>query len=97
MRSQDSAKVIRIRSVSSVSPALQHSTSTERGVNIYTAQSHLFSKNSLIVNTTNNLAKLKEMFYNLFNLSTLKTKQQVKETCKPHVQWRGNSNINVMQ
>jgi hypothetical protein len=44
---------------------------------------HFYSKTSLIVNTTNNLAKLNEMLYNLFNLSSLKIKQPVKETCKP--------------
>ena len=44
------------------------------------------------------LAKLKEeMLHNPFNLPSLKTNQPMKETFKPHVQWRRNSNINVMQ
>ena len=70
----------RQKSVSSNYPAQQHPTSDERVVNIYTTQYIFFSKNSLIINTTNNLAKLKEMLRNPFNLSSLMNKQPVKES-----------------
>jgi hypothetical protein len=61
-------------------------------VNICTTQYPLDLKNSLIVNTTNNLAKLNKMLYNLF-----KTELLMKETCKPDVQWRRESQIIMMQ
>ena len=87
--------ISRQKSVSLVLSALQH-PSIERVVNIYTTQFPFYLKTSFLTNTKN-LAKTKEMLHNLFNLSSLKTKQSVKETCKPHVQWREESNINVMQ
>ena len=56
-------------------------------VNIYTTQFPFYLKTSFLTNTKN-LAKTKEMLHNLFNLFSLKTKQPVKEICKPYVLWR---------
>ena len=37
------------------------------------------------------LAKHQEMLYYFSSLSSLKTKHTVKDTCRPHVQWKDNT------
>ena len=69
--------ISRHKSVSQVlSAPQQHPSIQLRAVVINTTKSS-YLKTSLTIKTTYNLAKQKEMLYNLFSLSSLKTKQNL--------------------
>ena len=64
-------------------------------VNIFTTQYLSYLKTSLTINTTYNLAKIKEMILLSLHLSSIETKQPVMEICRLHSIISGReSNIN---
>ena len=74
----------------SLQPTTSHYSAESKYWSISPPQYPSYLKTSLTINTTNNLAKLKEMLPNLFfKLSSIKTMHPVVEICKPHVQWKG--------